>query len=163
MMRIGEKRDPPLGHGTSLGKRQRNAVAGETDGLGMEVTAIEDVARVWVHHRVVGPTIDLGGNDRRSMAQLIKAGTHHLGLTAQAIRVLQAATGSLGIAYATFCQQRTEERCNGHLPWLAPRAMQAWVKCHDMPLRSLEAEGPGHKCRRQHVLRRKEPVHGERG
>ena len=86
--RIDQHGDPPLGQRADLAERDGDHVGGERDRLGVEVAAGERLVGLGEDQRVVGDAVGLDLERLGRVAEQVEDRAHHLGLAAQAVRVL---------------------------------------------------------------------------
>ena len=97
------------------------------------------------------------------MPQLVQTGAHHLGLAAQAVRVLHAVvTVKVGKANGAAFQQSTVILRHVDLAGLTAQGMNARIEGSVATARGIDRQGANHKGRFQHRFERQQGMQGQR-
>ena len=130
----------------------------------MEVTAREHGTVLSKHQRVIGDGIGLAQQNSGRVPQLIKAGADHLGLAAQAIRVLHAVIAiQVRQAYRATRQQAAVVLGYIDLAGLATQRVDTRVKRAVAAACRVDRQRANDQRSFEHRLKAEQGVQGQRG
>ena len=130
----------------------------------MEITAREHGTVLGKHQRVIGDGIGLAQQNSGRVPQLIKAGADHLGLAAQAIRVLHAVIAiQVRQAYRAARQQAAVVLGYIDLAGLATQRMDARIKRAVAAACCVDGQRAYDQRGFEHGLKAEQSVQGQRG
>ncbi len=128
-MAVHHQRDTALRQRSDFGNRQRDIIRRHRHRFGVEVTSGNHVVLAGEHQRVIGYRVGFNQQHFRRLAKLGQAGTHHLRLAAQRVRILHLGAVMVRLGNrAVVGQQMAIVRRGVNLPALTARFVNARIK-----------------------------------
>ena len=160
---VDQQRHAAFGQRADFGNGQGQVIGGKGHRFGVEIAAGQDVVVVAEYQRIVRNRVGFHFQHAGGVADLGQAGTHHLRLAAQAVRVLHLAAVFVRVFDFAVFQQRAVGAGGVDLAGMAAHGVDARIKRGTAALRRFHRHRAGHHGRGEQVFRRKQAFQGKGG
>ena len=140
---IDQHRQAAFRQGADLADGNSRHVGGECDRFRMKIPAGQDVAGIAEYDRIVRDRIGFPLEVTVDVVEQIKAGTEHLRLAPNAVRVLHTSIGQGLCAKLATLRQRAQPPRNLDLAGMTPNLLQSILERTDGAEHGFRAQGAG--------------------